>query len=37
MNVYGLKKVEEIYDVIDKIKEIFKKIGINIPDTCEIN
>jgi len=36
MNIYGLKKIDELYDVINKIREIFNKCGINLPDNYEV-
>jgi TATA-box binding protein (TBP) (component of TFIID and TFIIIB) len=36
INIYGLKKIDEIYNIINKIKEIFNKIGINLPDNYEM-
>jgi len=36
INIYGLKKIDEVYDIINKIKEIFNKIGINLPNNYEM-
>ncbi len=36
MNIYGLKKIEEICDIIKKIKKLFSKYGIDLPDNYEI-
>jgi TATA-box binding protein (TBP) (component of TFIID and TFIIIB) len=36
MNVYGLKKMDELYDIINKIRKIFSECGINLPDTYEV-
>jgi len=36
INVYGFKKIDELYDTINKIKEIFSECGINLPDNYEV-
>jgi len=36
MNIYGLKKVDELYDIINKIKKIFSECDINLPDNYEM-
>ena len=36
INVYGLKKINKIYEIIDELKKLFNKIGINLPDNYEI-
>ena len=36
INVYGLRKVDKIYEIIDELKKLFNKIGISLPDDYEI-
>ena len=36
INIYGLKKMNELYDVINKIRKTFSECGINLPDNYEI-
>jgi len=36
INIYGLKKLDEINNIIDKIKKIFNKYNINLPNDYEI-
>jgi len=36
INVYGLKKIDELYNVINKIKKIFGECGINLPNNYEV-
>ena len=36
VNIYGLKKADKIYEIIDELKKLFNKIGINLPDNYEV-
>ena len=36
INIYGLKKIDELYNVINKIKKIFGECGINLPNNYEV-
>jgi len=36
VNIFGLKKFDELYDVLNQIKKTFGKCGIDLPDNYEI-
>jgi TATA-box binding protein (TBP) (component of TFIID and TFIIIB) len=36
VNIFGLKKMDELYDVINQIKKTFSECGINLPDNYEV-
>jgi len=36
INVYGLKKIDELNNVLDEIKKTFSKCGIDLPNNYEI-
>jgi TATA-box binding protein (TBP) (component of TFIID and TFIIIB) len=36
VNIFGLKKFDELYDVLNQIKKTFSKYGIDLPDNYEI-
>jgi TATA-box binding protein (TBP) (component of TFIID and TFIIIB) len=36
INIYGLKNINELYNIINLIREIFSRYGINLPDNYEI-
>jgi len=36
VNIFGLKKIDELYNVLNEIKKIFSKCDINLPDNYEV-
>jgi len=36
MNITGLKNIEKLISIIEKIREIFKRIGIDLPEAYEL-